>query len=342
MRHYLITGGAGFIGSNCVARMLRNGETVTLYDNLSRAGGVRNIAWLQDTFGEDAFEVVVADLRDAATLTAIARNADVIIHLAGQVAVTTSVLHPRQDFEDNALGTFNVLEAARLSGRNPIVLYSSTNKVYGGMEDVEVLEKESRYQYASLPEGISEAYPLDFHSPYGCSKGTGDQYMRDYARIYGLPTVVFRQSTIYGPRQFGIEDQGWMAWLMIASLLRKPITIYGNGKQVRDMLYVEDLLNAYQAAIERIDVAAGQVYNVGGGPQNTISIWKEFGPALEELLGRDIPVDWNDWRPGDQRIYISDIRKAKRDLGWEPGIGLQDGMGRLFDWIRTNRMLFDG
>ncbi len=342
MRHYLITGGAGFIGSNCVARMLRNGETVTLYDNLSRAGGARNIAWLQDTFGEDAFEVVVADLRDAATLTAIARNADVIIHLAGQVAVTTSVLHPRQDFEDNALGTFNVLEAARLSGRNPIVLYSSTNKVYGGMEDVEVLEKESRYQYASLPEGISEAYPLDFHSPYGCSKGTGDQYMRDYARIYGLPTVVFRQSTIYGPRQFGIEDQGWMAWLMIASLLRKPITIYGNGKQVRDMLYVEDLLNAYQAAIERIDVAAGQVYNVGGGPQNTISIWKEFGPALEELLGRDIPVDWNDWRPGDQRIYISDIRKAKRDLGWEPGIGLQDGMGRLFDWIRTNRMLFDG
>ncbi len=342
MRHYLMTGGAGFIGSNCVARMLRNGETVTLYDNLSRAGGVRNIAWLQDTFGEDAFEVVVADLRDAATLTAIARNADVIIHLAGQVAVTTSVLHPRQDFEDNALGTFNVLEAARLSGRNPIVLYSSTNKVYGGMEDVEVLEKESRYQYASLPEGISEAYPLDFHSPYGCSKGTGDQYMRDYARIYGLPTVVFRQSTIYGPRQFGIEDQGWMAWLMIASLLRKPITIYGNGKQVRDMLYVEDLLNAYQAAIERIDVAAGQVYNMGGGPQNTISIWKEFGPALEELLGRDIPVDWNDWRPGDQRIYISDIRKAKRDLGWEPGIGLQDGMGRLFDWIRTNRMLFDG
>lgn len=341
MRQILITGGAGFIGSNCVARMLRSGESVIVYDNLSRAGSARNIAWLRETFGANAFELVVADLRDAATLTASARNADVIIHLAGQVAVTTSVQHPRQDFEDNALGTFNVLEAARLSGRHPIVLYSSTNKVYGGMEDVEILEDEQRYQYASLPEGISEAYPLDFHSPYGCSKGTGDQYMRDYARIYNLPTVVFRQSTIYGPRQFGIEDQGWMAWLMIASLLGNPIKIYGNGKQVRDMLYVEDLLAAYQAAIERIEVAAGQVYNVGGGPGNTISIWKEFGPALEELIGRQIPVEWQDWRPGDQRIYVSDIRKAKGELGWEPTIGLQDGMRRLFEWIRSNRGLFE-
>jgi CDP-paratose 2-epimerase len=341
MRHIMITGGAGFIGSNCVARMLSNGESVTVYDNLSRAGSTRNIAWLRETFGANAFELVVADLRDAATLTASARHADVIIHLAGQVAVTTSVLHPRQDFDDNALGTFNVLEAARLSGRNPVVLYASTNKVYGGMEDVDILENEERYQYASLPDGISEAYPLDFHSPYGCSKGTGDQYMRDYARIYGIPTVVFRQSTIYGPRQFGIEDQGWMAWLMIASLLGKPITIYGNGKQVRDMLYVEDLLNAYQAAIQQIEIAAGQVYNVGGGPQNTISIWKEFGPALEELLGRQIRVEWQDWRPGDQRIYVSDIRKAKHELGWEPKISLQDGMGRLFEWIRANRKLFE-
>lgn len=341
MRHYLVTGGAGFIGSNFVARLLRNGSSVTVYDNLSRAGGARNIAWLRTEYGRDAFELVVADLRDAARLTASARNADVIIHLAGQVAVTTSVLHPRQDFEDNALGTFNVLEAARLSGRNPIILYSSTNKVYGAMVDIGVLEEDSRYSYSDYTYGIHEGYPLDFHSPYGCSKGTGDQYMRDYARIYELPTVVFRQSTIYGPRQFGIEDQGWMAWLMIAAVLGKPITIYGNGKQVRDMLYVEDLLDAYQAAIDHIDTAAGQVYNVGGGPHNTISIWKEFGPALENLLGSDIPVTWQDWRPGDQRIYISDIRKAGIDLGWEPAVEIRDGISHLFHWVRSNRNLFE-
>ena len=270
-----------------------------------------------------------------ALLTATAREVDAIIHLAGQVAVTTSVLHPRQDFEDNALGTFNLLEAARLSGRNPVVLYSSTNKVYGGMDDIPVVERETRYAYENQPYGMSETYPLDFHSPYGCSKGAGDQYMRDYARIYGLRTVVFRQSTIYGPRQFGIEDQGWMAWLMIAAVMGKPIRIYGDGKQVRDMLFVDDLIDAYEAALERIDIAAGQVYNLGGGPGNTISIWREFGPVLEGMLGREIPVAWDGWRPGDQRVYISDIRKAKNELGWEPKVGISDGMQRLFDWIKA-------
>jgi CDP-paratose 2-epimerase len=341
LKHYLVTGGAGFIGSNCVSRLLRRGETVTVYDNLSRPGGVRNISWLRTTFGQDAFRLVVGDLRDSALLTSLARDVDVIIHLAGQVAVTTSVLHPREDFEDNALGTFNVLEAARLSERSPVVLYSSTNKVYGGMTDVKIVEKDKRYEFAGLPFGIPETYPLDFHSPYGCSKGTGDQYMLDYARIYNLPTVVFRQSTIYGARQFGVEDQGWMAWLMIAAVMGVPITIYGDGKQIRDMLYVDDLLNAYDAAIERIDVAAGQVYNVGGGPENTISIWKEFGPALEVMLGRTIPVAWDDWRPGDQRVYVSDIRKAKRDLGWKPQVEIQDGMQLLFDWISDNVSLFE-
>jgi CDP-paratose 2-epimerase len=341
LKHYLVTGGAGFIGSNLVSRLLNRGEAVTVYDNLSRAGGVRNLAWLRATFGQDAFQFVVGDVKDAALLTSTARDADIIIHLAGQVAVTTSVRHPRQDFEDNALGTFNVLEAARLSGRNPIVLYASTNKVYGGMEDVEVAGLETRYQYADLPDGIPETYPLDFHSPYGCSKGTGDQYVRDYARIYDLPTVVFRQSTIYGPRQFGIEDQGWMAWLIIAAVVGKPITIYGDGKQVRDMLYVDDLVRAYDTAIQKIAVAAGQVYNVGGGPGNTISIWGEFGPALEEMLAHKIPVTWDDWRPGDQRIYISDIRKAKLALDWEPRVKIQDGMQRLFNWIRDNRSLFE-
>jgi CDP-paratose 2-epimerase len=339
-KHYLVTGGAGFIGSNYVARLLGRAEQVTIYDNLSRSGGPRNIEWLRRTFGADSFHLVVGDLRDASLLTATTRDVDVIAHLAGQVAVTTSVLHPRQDFEDNALGTFNLLEAARLSGRDPIIVYASTNKVYGGMEDVPIVELETRYEYADRPFGMPETYPLDFHSPYGCSKGTGDQYMRDYARIYDLPTVVFRQSTIYGPRQFGIEDQGWMAWFMIAAVLGWPISIYGNGKQIRDMLFVEDLLNAYDAAIERIDAVAGQVFNVGGGPTNTISIWAEFGPALEELLGREIPITRGDWRPGDQKVFVADIRKASRELGWQPKVDLPTGMRRLFDWIQQNQDLF--
>ena len=340
-KKYLITGGAGFIGSNCVARLLAKGEQVTVYDNLSRVGGPRNIEWLRATYGPDAFQLVVGDLRDAALLTAAARDTDIIIHLAGQVAVTTSVQHPREDFEDNAIGTFNVVEAARLSGRNPIVLYASTNKVYGGMDDLKIDEKETRYAYADLPNGVPESYPLDFHSPYGCSKGTGDQYIRDYARIYGLPTVVFRQSTIYGPRQFGVEDQGYLSWFVIAAVMGKPITIYGDGKQVRDMLYVEDLLAAYDLAIEKIDVAAGKVYNVGGGSENTTSIWQELGPKLESLLGQEIQVNWvSEWRPGDQRIYISDIGKIKRELGWQPKINFDEGIQRIFNWVKENRALF--
>ena len=340
-KKYLITGGAGFIGSNCVARLLARGEQVTVYDNLSRVGGPRNIEWLRTTYGQDAFQLVVGDLRDAALLTATAGETDIIIHLAGQVAVTTSVQHPREDFEDNAIGTFNVLEAARLSGRNPVVLYASTNKVYGGMEDLKIIEKGTRYAYADLPDGVPESYPLDFHSPYGCSKGTGDQYIRDYARIYGLPTVVFRQSTIYGPRQFGVEDQGYLSWFVIAAVMGIPITIYGDGKQVRDMLYVDDLLAAYDLAIEKIDIAAGRVYNVGGGSENTTSIWQELGPKLESLLGQEIQVNWvSDWRPGDQRIYISDISKIKRELGWQPQVNFNDGIQRIFNWVKANRELF--
>jgi CDP-paratose 2-epimerase len=339
-RHYLVTGGAGFIGTNCVSRLISRGETVTIYDNLTREGASRNITWLQDTYGRDAFQLIAGDIRDSSHLSKTVLDADVIIHLAGQVAVTTSVLEPREDFEDNALGTFNVLEAARLSGRKPIVLYASTNKVYGGMEGVGILEKATRYEYADQPLGIAETFPLDFHSPYGCSKGTGDQYVRDYARIYDLPTVVFRQSTVYGPHQFGIEDQGWMAWMMIAAMKNGPITIYGDGKQVRDMLFVEDLLDAYEASIEKIDAVAGQVYNIGGGPDNTISVWREFGPVLEKMLGREIPVSWGNWRPGDQRIYVSDIRKAKAHLNWAPEVNIQEGIQLLFNWITENHQLF--
>ena len=338
--HYLITGGAGFIGANYAARLLARGEQVTIYDNLSRAGAARNIAWLRERFGEHAFRLVVGDVRDAALLTATAREADVIVHLAAQVAVTTSVRHPRLDFEVNALGTFNLVEAARLSPRRPFVIYASTNKVYGGMEEVAVVEEETRYRYADLPHCVPETQPLDFHSPYGCSKGAGDQYVRDYARIYDVPTVVFRQSCIYGPRQWGIEDQGWVAWFVIAAVTGKPITIYGDGKQVRDVLFVDDLLDAYDAAVARRDRVAGQVYNIGGGPQHTIAIWREFGPLLERLLGREIPVAYGPWRPGDQKVYISDIRKAARELAWRPQVGVEEGVRRLLEWVQAHRDLF--
>ena len=212
-----------------------------------------------------------------------------VVHLAGQVAVTTSVANPREDFEINALGTFNVLEAARNAPTPPIVLYASTNKVYGGMEDLAIVEEPTRYRYRDLPNGIPETQPLDFHSPYGCSKGAGDQYVRDYARIYGLRTVVFRQSAIYGPRQFGVEDQGWLAHFVIAAQLGRPIAIYGDGKQVRDMLYIDDLVRAYTLAIENIDITRGKIYNIGGGADNTLSIWKEAGPQLERLAWQADP-----------------------------------------------------
>lgn len=339
--HYLITGGAGFIGANYVRRLLARGEQVTVYDNLSRRGARANLAWLRETFGAERFAFVHGDVRDAALLTATAREAEVIVHLASQVAVTTSVEHPREDIEINVFGTFNVLEAARFSGREPIVLYASTNKVYGGMEQVIVEERETRYAYRDYPYGISENYPLDFHSPYGNSKGAGDQYVRDYARIYDLPTVVFRQSCIYGPRQFGVEDQGWVAWFVIAALLGAPITIYGDGKQVRDLLYVEDLLDAYDAAVTHIDRAAGQIYNVGGGPENQLSVWKEFQPLLESLFAHPIPVAWATWRPGDQRIFVADIRKAAQELGWRPQVSVADGITRLQQWVTENRALFD-
>ncbi len=283
---------------------------------------------------------MVGDVRDAALLNASSRDADIIIHLAAQVAVTTSVVKPREDFEINAQGTFNVLEAARLSERKPVLLYASTNKVYGEMEDVKVVEDATRWRYADMQQGCSEAQPIDFHSPYGCSKGAGDQYVRDYARIYGLRSVVCRQSCIYGPRQFGVEDQGWVAWMIIAAVTNRPLTIYGDGKQTRDVLYVDDLLNAYDAAIARIDKAHGQVYNFGGGPENSMSIWTEFGPLLEKLLGAQVPVARGDWRPGDQKVFVADIRKAERELGWKPKIGVEAGVRRLFEWVRNNQDLF--
>lgn len=335
----LVTGGCGFIGANLINRLLARGEDTIAFDNLSRRGAEKNAAWLQEQHGS-RFQLIRGDVRDAGAIVSAARDADVIYHLAAQVAVTTSVTDPRTDFEINALGTFNTLEAARASGRNPIFIFASTNKVYGAMEDLTIVEQPTRYAYRDI-QGFDESRPLDFHSPYGCSKGAADQYVRDYHRIYGLPTVVFRQSAIYGPRQFGVEDQGWMAWFVIAAVLGRPITIYGDGKQVRDMLHVEDLLDAYDAAVVRIDRVAGQVYNMGGGPTRTISVWAEFCPLLEQLLGRAVPVAHGDWRPGDQKVCIYDVSRAERDLGWTQRTNLRDGVRDLYDWVVRNRQLFD-
>jgi CDP-paratose 2-epimerase len=337
-----ITGGAGFIGCNLTQDRLRRGDSITIFDNLSRPRTQHNLAWLREQAGAEQLQFVHGDVRsfDALRDAVAAARPDLIVHLAAQVAVTTSVRNPREDFEINALGTLNVLEAARAQDAPPAVFYASTNKVYGGMEDVAVVGGDTRYAYRDFPDGIDESRPLDFHSPYGCSKGAGDQYVHDYARIYGMRTVVFRQSTIYGPRQFGVEDQGWLAHFVIATVAGRPITIYGDGKQVRDMLHVRDLVGAYDAAWTSLDVAAGQVFNVGGGSANTISIWAETGPRLERLAGHAIPVTYAEWRPGDQPVFISDNAKAQRILGWRPRITLDEGMPEMWNWVVQNRAFF--
>jgi len=249
-------------------------------------------------------------------------------------------MNPREDFEINALGSLNMLEAMRNAESRAKFIYSSTNKVYGGMEDLGVIEKNGRYAYEDLSFGVPESRQLDFHSPYGCSKGSADQYVRDYSRIYGLDTVVLRQSCIYGPRQFGVEDQGWVAWFIIATALGKSLTVYGDGKQVRDLLYIDDLLNAYDAVIAAGDKTRGGVYNIGGGPEHTLSVWSQFGPLLEKLFARKISVTFADWRPGDQKIFVADVRLAREAFGWEPRVGVADGVERLYHWITGNLSIF--
>jgi CDP-paratose 2-epimerase len=335
----VVTGGAGFVGSSLVASLLDHGHRVVVFDSLARPGSELNLVWLQSRY--PGLDYVPGDVRDAEAVSDVVSRADVVYHLAGQVAVTTSVNDPRTDFDINAFGTFNVLEGARRSRKQPTVVFTSTNKVYGGIEDVAVAERPTRYEFPDLPDGISEAQPLDFHSPYGCSKGAADQYVRDYARIYDLPAVVFRMSCIYGPRQFGNEDQGWLAHFIIASVMGRPITIYGDGKQVRDVLFVEDLVRAFQRAAERIDTTAGQVYNIGGGSANALAVWSDFAPILEELMGRAPEVTFGDWRPGDQRCYVSDIRKASRDLDWWPNVDKRTGIRRLWEWVSVNRGMFE-
>lgn len=336
----LVTGGAGFIGSHLVERFASRADEIVVLDDLSRRGSEWNLEELRRLVPNLTF--VQADICDPGRIDAIFRehrDVDAVFHMAAQVAVTTSVDDPRHDFAVNAYGTFNILEAIRQHAPGAAVIYASTNKVYGGMEDVVIEARGDRYVYRDLPEGAGEDRPLDFHSPYGCSKGAADQYVRDYFRIYGIRTVVFRQSAIYGTRQFGVEDQGWVAWFAIAAVMGRPITIFGDGKQVRDVLWVRDLADAYEAAFDRIDDVAGDVFNIGGGPAHTLSIWNEFGPKLERCLGQTIPVAHDDWRPGDQRVCVMDVSKAHKRLGWTPTTSFDQGLEELAEWVKSHKDL---
>ncbi len=335
----LITGGAGFIGSNLAARALQLGHEVTVLDNLSRPGTRWNLEWIRSL---GPVEVVEADIRDFPLLLDLFRSNryDAVFHQAAQVAVTTSVRNPRLDFEVNALGTFNLLEAVRLSGQNPVFIYASTNKVYGSLEGFPVVEQDGRYAFRDLPYGVPETAPLDLHSPYGCSKGSADQYVLDYRRIYGLRTLVFRQSCIYGPRQMGLEDQGWVAWFVLCAVFGRPITIYGDGKQVRDILYIDDLVDLYFIAVEREPSLQQFVFNIGGGPDRAVSLLEAIR-IIEAELGRPVDLRFSDWRPGDQRVYISDIRTASSALGWTPKVSPREGITRLLHWVSKNRTIVE-
>ncbi len=337
-KNVLITGGAGFVGCNAARYFCSRNWNVTVLDNLSRAGTDQNLEWLRDG---TSFDFERADVCDRAAIDhALSHNRyDAVIHLAAQVAVTTSVVDPRADFMANALGTFNVLDAVRRFSPEAVVIFASTNKVYGKIASAVTELQGERYGYTDRPHGISETEPLDFLSPYGCSKGAADQYTLDFARMYGIPATSFRQSCIYGTRQFGVEDQGWVAWFTIAARLGRDITIYGDGRQIRDVLHVDDLLRAYEAAIQAPDRIAGQAFNIGGGPEQILSLL-DLIALLERRLGKKIPLKWQDWRPGDQRAYVSDIRKLATELDWKPEIGLESGVIGLIDWVNEVRDLF--
>ncbi|WP_128915557.1 GDP-mannose 4,6-dehydratase [Granulicella sibirica] len=339
-RTILITGGAGFIGSNLAERLLQEPDTrVRVFDNLSRPGVEHNLLWLQGLADSDRLEFVQGDVRDPSDVYAASADADEIFHLAAQVAVTTSIDDPRMDFEVNAAGTFHVLEAARRAGRRPFVLFTSTNKVYGSLYGVPVKVSGSRY-VAESPgfHGVNESEALDFHSPYGCSKGAADQYVRDYARIYDLPTVVFRMSCIAGPRQFGTEDQGWVAHFLYSVLERRPITIYGDGFQVRDILQVHDLVDGMMAARSAQGRTAGEVYNLGGGPERAVSI-VEMLDAIQEETGLAPVLQYDDVRPGDQPLYISDTSKLTLHTGWKPRRSCRETLKAIHDFWSGNRAL---
>lgn len=339
-RTVLVTGGSGFIGTNVAHALAAAGRRVRLLDNLSRAGVEENLRWLKATHG-DRVSIEVADVRDAAAVRRAVTGVETVFHFAAQVAVTTSLADPVHDFEVNAHGTLNVLEAVRTQPAPPALVFTSTNKVYGGMEDVDLRLAGRRYEPGDeilRQNGFGEARRLDFHSPYGASKGAADQYVLDYARSYGLRTAVFRMSCIYGPHQFGNEDQGWVAHFLIRALEAHPITLYGDGMQVRDILYVEDLVRAFLLAEQNIETIAGQAFNIGGGAANTVSLL-ELLDLIGELHGRRPRVSFKDWRTGDQRYYVSDTRKFQAATGWKPRVNVREGVSNLYNWLAEYRGL---
>jgi CDP-paratose 2-epimerase len=335
----LITGGAGFIGSNLAHRLLTAGRRVRIFDNLSRPGVEQNLEWLRELHGE-LLEVVVADVRDAGALARAVNDTGQVFHFAAQVAVTTSLVQPQEDFAINAQGTLNLLEAVRSRPNPPQVVMTSTNKVYGGLDDVPLVVQGQRYQPVDArlqARGIPEARPLDFHSPYGCSKGTADQYMIDYARSYGLTTLVFRMSCIFGPRQFGTEDQGWVAHFMLRALRGEPICLYGDGKQVRDVLFIDDLVDAFLLGEKHGARLAGRAFNMGGGPANAISLL-DLLDRIEELHGERPELHFEAWRTGDQRYYVSDTAAFEEATGWNRRVSAEEGIARLYRWLAARQV----
>ncbi|MEA2990748.1 MAG: CDP-paratose 2-epimerase [Alphaproteobacteria bacterium] len=330
----LITGGSGFIGCNIADALLTRGDRVLLFDNLSRDGAREHATWLKDRHG-DRVELEVADVRDANRVDVAIGKASAILHLAAQVAVTSSLDDPCVDFEINARGTLNVLEAVRTHNPHAPVLFASTNKVYGRLlADGAVVQCGDRYEPAErhFHAGIAEDTHLDFHSPYGCSKGAADQYVHDYTRVFGLRTAVLRMSCIYGPRQFGTEDQGWIAHFLLQALQGRPIIIYGDGLQVRDALHVSDAAAAWVGALDHIDTVRGCVFNLGGGPGNTVSLL-ELLDLITELRGTAPAVRYAEWRPGDQPWYVSNISAISKALGWQPQMSLRAGLRTLDEWL---------
>ncbi len=341
MGQILITGGVGFIGSNLSNYLLLNTEdTIIIYDNFSRKNVLKNKKWLeQNPQAKSRLRIIQGDLSDSKKLNTVAKDVEIIYHIAGQVAVTTSVADPISDFETNARGTLNVLEMARHLKTDPSLIFTSTNKVYGTLEGYSVLEEKDRYDFSMFKQGVSEDTSINPHSPYGCSKYCAEAYFKDYSRIYGLKTIVFRMSCIYGCRQFGNEDQGWVAHFIISSVLNRKLMIYGDGKQVRDILFVDDLIKAFLSALKNINNTKGKIYNIGGGPGNTISLL-DLIKRLEQLLNHKINYNMLEWRPGDQKVYYSNINKAKQDFKWMPSISKEDGIQKLFEWVLSNSTLF--
>lgn len=331
----VITGGAGFIGSNLARRLLAVGQPLILFDNLSRPGVANNLAWLRRVYGQ-SFSIEIGDIRDHAALDKVVRKAGAIFHFAAQVAVTSSLSHPREDFSVNAAGTLNLLEALRTQSGQVPLLFTSTNKVYGAMSDLALEEEPFAYvpiKPALRKRGIDESAPLDFHSPYGCSKDCAEQYVLDYSHSFGLPAVVFRMSCIYGPFQCGNEDQGWVAHFASSIYRHQAITIYGNGKQVRDLLFIDDLVDAMFLAVHHLDRTSGRAFNIGGGPSNARSVLEVIS-ILSEMQGMDPAISFADWRKADQRYYVSDTAAFRQATDWHPKTRLRDGIEQLCSWLK--------